>query len=181
MKILRYDYVIRTADPGPRLNSRQSDACLLYASEQYSFVRQVADELSSHDMQIFFDKYEIAATWGRNLYQHLSQVYGEEARYCVVFVSVDYARKVFTKLELQSALARALNENNEYVLPVRGRASAPSHLAGAVAAPAAPRSLRQFRDVAARSVGRLQLRQRSAPQSVRCARQGHRRQGVMGF
>jgi hypothetical protein len=46
-------------------------------------------------------------------------VYRKLARYCVLFASADYARKVWTNHERRSAQARALRERSEYVLPAR--------------------------------------------------------------
>jgi len=40
-------------------------------------------------------------------------------RYCIIFVSDDYAGKVWTSHERRSAQARAIEENNDYVLPAR--------------------------------------------------------------
>ena len=57
---------------------------------------------------------------GKDLYVHLSSVYKDQARYCVMFLSEHYAQKLWTKHELQSAQARAsVEENREYILPVR--------------------------------------------------------------
>ena len=48
--------------------------------------------------------------------RHLRQ---RSARYCLLFVSEHYAGKVWTNHERKSAQARALQENEEYILPVR--------------------------------------------------------------
>ena len=42
-----------------------------------------------------------------------------KARYCVMFFSQHYVAKAWTKHELKAAQARALNENEEYILPIR--------------------------------------------------------------
>jgi hypothetical protein len=68
---------------------------------------------------VFYDAYEQASLWGKNLYPHLSDVYQHKAGYCVVFLSRFYRDKLWTKHELQSAQARAFSENREYILPVR--------------------------------------------------------------
>ena len=58
--------------------------------------------------------------WGKNLYDHLSKIYQHEAQYCLMFLSREYASKVWTDLERQNAQARALQEKGtEYILPVR--------------------------------------------------------------
>jgi hypothetical protein len=50
---------------------------------------------------------------------HLDEVYRNRARYCVVFLSQHYSRKVWTNHERESAQARAFEEHSEYILPVR--------------------------------------------------------------
>lgn len=42
-----------------------------------------------------------------------------EPRYCVIFISKFYAKKLWTNHEKRSAQARAFNENKEYILPAR--------------------------------------------------------------
>src|SRR5205814_9927010 len=64
-------------------------------------------------------KYEKNTLWGRDLYTHLSDLYQNKARYCVMFFSQHYVDKTWTKHELRAAQARALNENKEYILPIR--------------------------------------------------------------
>ena len=74
---------------------------------------------SAAGIRPFYDDYEKAALWGKDLYEHLDWVYQKAARYCVLFASEAYARKVWTSHERKSAQARALQSGGEYVLPVR--------------------------------------------------------------
>lgn len=69
-------------------------------------------------MKVFFDLYE-EALWGKDLVEHFDMIYRKNGPYCVVFISEHYARNVRTKQERQFALARALQERKEHVLPVR--------------------------------------------------------------
>jgi hypothetical protein len=68
---------------------------------------------------VFYDQYEQATLLGKDLYEHLDEVYQRSARYCVLFVSEHYARKVWTTHERKSAQARALREMEEYIFLVR--------------------------------------------------------------
>lgn len=95
------------------------DVALSFAGEQRGFAERVAEELRGRGIRPFYDDYEKAELWGKDLYEHLHYVYSKAARYCVMFVSSDYAKKVWTNLERQSAQERALQENREYVLPAR--------------------------------------------------------------
>jgi hypothetical protein len=56
---------------------------------------------------------------GKNLYEHLSRVYRDEARYCIMFISRHYAAKLWTSHERKGAQERAFRESEEYILPVR--------------------------------------------------------------
>lgn len=95
------------------------DVCLSFAGEDRSYVEDVARELRSRGVRVFYDKYERANLWGKDLYEHLDNVYRESARFCVLFVSAHYARKLWTTHERKSAQARAFRENEEYILPAR--------------------------------------------------------------
>jgi hypothetical protein len=97
----------------------QYDVALSFAGEERAYVTRVADALRDAGVTVFYDEYEEVALWGKDLYSHLDHVYREQARYCVLFLSENYARKVWTNHERASAQARALEEHQEYVLPAR--------------------------------------------------------------
>ena len=95
------------------------DVGLSFAGEQRDYVEQVATDLKSRGIRPFYDDYEREVLWGKDLYAHLSEVYQHLCRYCVLFVSKEYAAKVWTNKERQSAQARAIEEQQEYILPAR--------------------------------------------------------------
>ncbi|MEW6058402.1 MAG: TIR domain-containing protein [Bdellovibrionota bacterium] len=95
------------------------DVCLSFAGENREYVRKVADALQILGVRVFFDEYAEVDLWGKDLYTHLDDVYQNAARYCVLFVSKQYAKRVWTNHERESAQARAIRENREYILPVR--------------------------------------------------------------
>jgi hypothetical protein len=95
------------------------DVCLSFAGEDREYVQQAADCMVACGIRVFYDRYEEATLWGKDLYAHLDAVYRERARFCVIFVSAHYARKLWSNHERQSAQARAFGESREYVLPAR--------------------------------------------------------------
>jgi hypothetical protein len=95
------------------------DVAISFAGEQRADAEAIATCLRSTGVSVFYDQYEAANLWGKNLYDHLATVYHHQARYCLMLVSAAYAAKVWTTHERQSAQARALAENTEYILPVR--------------------------------------------------------------
>src|SRR6185503_19148594 len=95
------------------------DLALSFAGEDRQVAENLASLLVRDGIRVFYDSYEKAALWGKDLYQHLQGVYRDKARYCVVFVSAAYSRKLWTKHELRQAQARAFRERQEYILPIR--------------------------------------------------------------
>ena len=95
------------------------DVGLSFAGEQREYIEEVAGHLKSRGVVVFYDDYEKETLWGKDLYAHLSEIYQYMCRYCIVFVSAEYAAKVWTNLERQNAQARAFKEKQEYILPAR--------------------------------------------------------------
>ncbi len=49
----------------------------------------------------------------------LSDIYENDSRYCIIFVSKDYAEKEHTRYELQAAMRRAERQSETYIIPLR--------------------------------------------------------------
>src|SRR5262249_28681854 len=99
--------------------SFEYDVAISFAGEDRSYAEQIAEMLRSSQVRVFYDMYEQATLWGKDLYAHLNDVYGKKARYCIVLLSSHYARKLWTNHERQSAQARAFQQQEEYILPVK--------------------------------------------------------------
>ncbi len=95
------------------------DVCLSFAGEERSYVEMVAHTLKDRGARVFYDRDETQELWGKDLVEHFDRVYRSASRYCVMFISEAYAAKSWTRHERRSALARALVERDEYVLPAR--------------------------------------------------------------
>jgi GTPase SAR1 family protein len=92
---------------------------LSFAGEDRIHAQKLAELLKERDISVFYDSYEQAYLWGKDLYQHFQSVYKDKAQYCVVFLSQAYAQMFWTRQELEYAQSRAIQENKEYILPVR--------------------------------------------------------------
>ena len=95
------------------------DVCLSFAGEDRPYVEMVARELKEHGVRVFYDLDETPKLWGKDLAAHLDYIYRQASRFCVMFISEAYAQKAWTRHERRSALARAIQEEHEYVLPAR--------------------------------------------------------------
>jgi len=97
------------------------DVCLSFAGEQRDYVELIATELKRAGLDIFYDHDEDIAPklWGRDIGEYLDYVYRKGSRFCLMFISEDYAKKAWTTHERRSALARVIEEGSDYVLPAR--------------------------------------------------------------
>jgi hypothetical protein len=112
-------YTAKAIDGKGATGTPTYEIVLSFAGENRDYVEQVARYLTEHDVEVFYDRYEEATLWGKDLAEHLDGVYRSSARYCVMFISKHYAQKIWTNHERKSALARALEERHEYILPAR--------------------------------------------------------------
>ena len=95
------------------------DVALSFAGAQREYVEQVARALQEQGVRCFYDADEQIELWGKYLAEELPDIYGEQAAAVVVFVSAEYAARDWTRHERRAALARAVRERREYVLPAR--------------------------------------------------------------
>ncbi len=109
------------------------DAAISFAGEQRPEADGIARCLARANVRVFYDAYEQSSLWGKNLYDHLADVYQKKARYCLMLVSAEYAAKIWPNHERQNAQARALSEKEEYILPVRFDETEIPGLSGTVA------------------------------------------------
>jgi hypothetical protein len=105
---------------------RRYDVALSFAGEDREYVDHVAGALVRSGVSVFYDRYEEASLWGKNIYVHLQSVYSEAATFTVMFVSLAYAKKLWTNHERESAQSRAFTERREYILPARFVAKGPA-------------------------------------------------------
>jgi hypothetical protein len=101
------------------LGEEAYEVVLSFAGEDRKYAEAVAEYLKNNNVKVFYDKYEEVTLWGKDLTEHLDKVYRGSSRYCVMFISKNYANKVWTTHERRSALAKAIEEKEEYILPAR--------------------------------------------------------------
>lgn len=101
------------------IKSYEYQVALSFAGEDREYVSKVATLLKLQEISVFYDEFEEAKLWGKDLYEYLDEIYREKARYCIIFLSKHYAKKLWTTHERKSAQERALKQNEEYILPAR--------------------------------------------------------------
>ncbi|HUW10522.1 MAG TPA: prenyltransferase/squalene oxidase repeat-containing protein [Anaerolineae bacterium] len=106
----------RIVDSGP---SNAYDFAISFASTERDYARALALKIQQRGATVFFDSFETESLWGANLVDRFTQLYGEDAQLCIMIVSKEYVRRAWPRLERQSAQARSLASNREYILPIR--------------------------------------------------------------
>jgi tetratricopeptide (TPR) repeat protein len=95
------------------------DVALSFAEDDRGIVERLAVELTARGVRVFYDEFERASLWGKNLYSYLIDLYYSKSRYCITFISKNYVSRRWTNLEREAAQARTLSEDQEYILPIR--------------------------------------------------------------
>lgn len=100
-------------------NTKKFEIALSFAGEDRAYVDQVANLLRDSGVKVFYDLFEEENLWGKNLYGYLTEIYMNKALYTIMFISDSYSKKLWTNHERQAMQARAFQENQEYILPVK--------------------------------------------------------------
>lgn len=95
------------------------DVALSFAGEDRLLVQQVANELQGRGIKVFFDAYETATLWGKDLGQHFDDVFRKKSGFVMLFISRHYVEKPWPQHEFRSALSKAIQEKKEFLLPIR--------------------------------------------------------------
>ena len=108
------------SDTEARGSTERYDVALSFAGEDRLHAEHIAALLSNNSVRVFYDRYEQADLWGKDLYAHLHEVYSKRATFCVIFCSRAYAERLWTNHERRAAQERAFKSVAvEYILPIR--------------------------------------------------------------
>ncbi len=95
------------------------DVCLSFAGQDRDYVEKVAAILKENDIKVFYDKFEQVGLWGKDLGVHFDYIYGRAAKYFIPFISVHYKERAWTEYEVKTAISRAIENREDYILPAR--------------------------------------------------------------
>ena len=96
------------------------DVAVSFAGTERSHAEALAKLVDEAGFSVFYDSFYPAALWGKNLVEWFDEIYRKRSRFCVMFISKEYAERMWTTQERRSAQARALEEKGkEYILPIR--------------------------------------------------------------
>ena len=99
---------------------RRFDVALSFAGTERTLAEELAELVRDAGFEVFYDGFYPEQLWGKDLASFFDRVYRKDSRFCVMFVSREYAERMWTAHERRSAQARAVQEKGrEYILPVR--------------------------------------------------------------
>jgi len=99
--------------------SFQYDVAISFAGEDRVVAEKLSNELIKNGVRVFYDDFEKAELWGKNLFSYLTDIYQSKAEYCIMLVSKHYNAKRWAKLEREAAQARVFAQDRDYLLPIR--------------------------------------------------------------
>lgn len=96
------------------------DVALSFAGMERRLAEDLAKRVRDAGFEVFYDEFYPEQLWGKDLVVFFDNIYRKASRYCVMFVSREYADRMWTTHERRSAQARAVEERgSEYILPIR--------------------------------------------------------------
>jgi hypothetical protein len=96
------------------------DVAITVARPDRKHAKQLAERLRQAGVEVFYDELYPEHLWGQNLIDTFDGIFRLRSKFCVMFISKEYALREWTNHERRSALARALKEKgSSYILPIR--------------------------------------------------------------
>lgn len=96
------------------------DVAISFAGTERTYAERLATQVKNEGFSVFYDEFYPEMLWGKNLVELFDEIYRKRSARCVMFVSEEYEKRMWTIQERRSAQARALEERGqEYILPIK--------------------------------------------------------------
>jgi hypothetical protein len=95
------------------------DVSVSFAGEDRGLVEKFVGFLKDRGISVFYDFDRQAQLWGKDIRQTLADVYAEDAKYMVVFLSENYPATDWANFELSVGREASDKRTEEYLLPIR--------------------------------------------------------------
>ncbi len=96
------------------------DVAISFAGAERKLAERLSILVRDAGFNVFYDDFYAEVLWGKNLADEFDEIFRKRARFCVIFISEEYKKRIWTDRERQSAQARAiLEKNKEYILPIK--------------------------------------------------------------
>ncbi len=109
-----------TRQPVTQDRAFRYDVAMSFAGSERPKAEALAKYLRDAGLEVFYDNFYPEQLWGKDLAALFDRIYRKESRFCLMFVSAEYATRIWTTHERRSALARMVQEKgDEYILPIK--------------------------------------------------------------
>ena len=81
------------------MNGPMYQVALSFAGEQRDYVEEVARQLQSRSISVFYDGFETVSLWGRSGAEAFHEAFARQSAYVVMFISATYVEKVWPRHE----------------------------------------------------------------------------------
>ena len=95
------------------------DIAISFAGEDREIAEELADELQTKGVEVFYDRYFKGKLWGKELTKYFQDVYGPKTRFVVLLLSKHYPVKKWTGFEFFIMREEAEKRKTEFILPVK--------------------------------------------------------------
>lgn len=102
-----------------RADQFEYDVAVSFASEDKTTAESLINLLKHKHIEVLRDEYTSADLWGKDVLDHLVNLYARKARYCVILISKNYPLKKWTEAERTSTQERSFRDPNEYIFLIQ--------------------------------------------------------------
>lgn len=95
------------------------DVAPSFAEQDRAQVEPIVRRLEELGVKVYYDEDQVVARWGLDLVEHIVETLTHKVRYVLMFASRHYVGHKWAQHERRTAQARALELQNEYVLPIK--------------------------------------------------------------
>ncbi|MDT7784061.1 MAG: hypothetical protein QOF58_2480 [Pseudonocardiales bacterium] len=95
------------------------DVAPSFAEDDRERVLPIVRRVKELGVNVFYDEDQVVEMWGLDLVEYLADVFGKRVRFVLMFASQHYVGHKWARHQRKSAQARALEQQSEYVLPIK--------------------------------------------------------------
>ncbi|SMD10879.1 toll/interleukin-1 receptor domain-containing protein [Lentzea albidocapillata] len=95
------------------------DVAPSFAEQDRAKVEPIVRRLEDLGVKVYYDEDQLVARWGLDLIELTTETLTHKVRYVLMFASRHYVEHKWARHERKTAQARALGQQNEYLLPIK--------------------------------------------------------------
>ncbi|MFC5290944.1 TIR domain-containing protein [Actinokineospora guangxiensis] len=98
--------------------STDYDIAVSFTYKHRAYVEAVVGAAKALGLRVFYDRDMATSLWGQNFVTAFRKIYSSRAQFCVPFISAEYFSAPYARDEFFSAMLKAVEQGDGYILPV---------------------------------------------------------------